>query len=124
MPRPIKPRTIEYKPKCRHFTPSVSTKDEIETVTIKLEELEAMRLKDCEGLFQEDCAKRMNVSRQTFQLILESARKKTVNALINGHAVRIFGGDYVYKTRNHICANSGKEKETGNCEPGSCCKAG
>ena len=47
-----------------------------EEIILKVEELEAMRLKDIEGLNQEQCAERMNISRQTFQLIIDEARRK------------------------------------------------
>ncbi len=60
----------------------------------KIEELEAMRLKDIEDLNQEECAENMQVSRQTFQNIIDSARKKIAIALTEGKAIRISGGNY------------------------------
>jgi predicted DNA-binding protein (UPF0251 family) len=63
----------------------------LEEIVLKIEELEAMRLKDIEGLNQEQCAEKMNVSRQTFQLILEKARQKTALALVEGKAIRVKG---------------------------------
>jgi predicted DNA-binding protein (UPF0251 family) len=71
----------------------------VPTNTLLLEELEAIRLKDLEGLEQEECAERMQVSRATFQRILITARGKTADSLINGKAIHIVGGNY---TRN-IC---------------------
>ncbi|MBC8059191.1 MAG: DUF134 domain-containing protein [Clostridiaceae bacterium] len=61
---------------------------------IKVEEFEAMRLKDVEDLNQEECAERMEISRQTFQNIIDSARKKIALALIEGKAINISGGNY------------------------------
>ncbi len=78
MPRPMKPRRIGALPRKRKFVPEGSVQDE---VVIKLDEMEAIRLKDVEGLNQEQAAKRMHVSRQTYQLILESGRKKVAVAL-------------------------------------------
>jgi len=53
-----------------------------------------LRLKDLEGLEQEECADRMQVSRPTFQRVLSSAREKVSRALVEGKAIRIEGGTY------------------------------
>jgi len=57
-----------------------------------LDELEALRLVDHEGLYQDAAGQRMGVSRQTLGRILESARKKVAGALVLGRALRIEGG--------------------------------
>ncbi len=61
---------------------------------LSVEELEALRLKDLEGLDQEECATRMGISRPTFQRILYAARAKVAEALVSGKAIRIAGGDF------------------------------
>jgi predicted DNA-binding protein (UPF0251 family) len=99
MPRPIKYRRVENLPEYTYFVPAGRRKCEIEDIIIKVEELEAMRLKDIEELNQEECAERMHVSRQTFQNIIDSARKKIATAIIEGKAINISGGNY---TRN-VC---------------------
>lgn len=66
----------------------------MEEVVLALEELEAIRLKDLEGLEQEDCAARMQVSRPTFARILNAARAKIAEALVSGKAIRVEGGYY------------------------------
>lgn len=76
MARPTKFRRVEFFPEDTYFTPLDKEGCKIDEMTLKLEELEAMRLKDIEDLNQEECAKRMQVSRQTFQNIIDSARKK------------------------------------------------
>jgi predicted DNA-binding protein (UPF0251 family) len=63
-------------------------------VRISVDELEAIRLKDQEGLDQEECAVRMNVSRPTVQRILASAHQKVADALLNGKALKIEGGTF------------------------------
>ncbi len=63
-------------------------------VVLTVDEFEAIRLKDIEGLAQEDAAKRMGISQPTFHRILVSARGKIADALMNGKAIRIGGGDY------------------------------
>ena len=99
MSRPVKNRRIENLPEYTYFVPLGRRKCEIEEMLIKVEEFEAMRLKDVEELNQEECAERMQVSRQTFQNIIDSARKKIAIALIEGKAINISGGNY---TRN-VC---------------------
>lgn len=66
----------------------------LEEVALAVEEIEALRLKDLEGLDQTDAAVRMNVSRPTFQRILVKARGKVAEALFHGKAIRIGGGDF------------------------------
>lgn len=64
----------------------------LEEVCLWVDEAEAIRLKDFEGLEQEEGADRMGVSRPTFQRILSSGRQKVADALLNGKAMRIEGG--------------------------------
>lgn len=63
--------------------------NEIETEILNEAEIEAIRLADFEGLYQEEAANQMEVSRPTFSRILNSARKKIANALLNGRAIEI-----------------------------------
>ncbi len=59
---------------------------------IALDEFEALRLADLEGLYQAGAAERMAVSRPTFGRILESAHHKVAEALVRGKALKIEGG--------------------------------
>jgi predicted DNA-binding protein (UPF0251 family) len=52
-------------------------------------ELETFRLVDLEGLSQEEAGKRMGVSRGTIWRLLQSARKKTAQALTEGRPLQI-----------------------------------
>ena len=103
MPRPTKFRNVEFFPDSTYFVPWGKPKCEIEEIVLKLEELEAMRLKDIEDLNQEECAERMQISRQTFQNIIDSARKKTVVALTEGKAIKISGGHYTTNSCRFKC---------------------
>ena len=67
--------------------------DVLEEVNLTLDELEAIRLADLAELYQEDAAKKMNISRQTFGNIINSAHKKIADALINAKALKIEGGN-------------------------------
>jgi predicted DNA-binding protein (UPF0251 family) len=68
---------------------------ELEEERLSVEELEALKLADIEGLYQEDAAERMEVSRPTFQRVLKSARGKVARCLVEGKALGIEGGNYV-----------------------------
>jgi predicted DNA-binding protein (UPF0251 family) len=67
------------------------------TILLTLEELEAIRLVDLQGMHQEEAALHMGVSRKTLWNDLKSARKKVAMALIRGYAIRIEGGNYVLR---------------------------
>lgn len=99
MARPTKWRRIENVPIVLNFVPS-DRAPVLDKNSLKIEELEAIRLKDLEGLEQEECAGKMGVSRPTFQRILNSAREKIADSLINGKAITVEGGTF---TRN-ICS--------------------
>jgi predicted DNA-binding protein (UPF0251 family) len=112
MPRPTKWRRIEYIPEYRYFIPTDVTKYELEENIIKVEELEAIRLRDLEGLDQETCAERMEVSRQTFQRIYNMAKEKVADSLINGKAIRVKGGKYTQKICQLVCNDCGNTWES------------
>lgn len=85
-------RRVLALPSITVFKPAgVPTRD-LEQLTLTLDEFEAIRLADYDGLYQEAAALRMGVSRQTFGRIIESARRKVADALVNGKALRMEGG--------------------------------
>lgn len=109
MARPIKWRKIENTPVVPYFIPSETDDTGLPENILKLEELEAIRLKDLEGLEQSECAVKMEVSRPTFQRILLSAREKVADSLINGKIIRIEGGNFTRNICPVRCAECGKE---------------
>lgn len=111
MSRPVKWRKVSFIPGVRYFLPTGVPQYELEEVVLKIEELEAIRLKDVEGLEQEACADRMEVSRPTFQRILNTARAKVAEALINGKAIRIEGGNFTSNICPVICLSCKNEWE-------------
>ncbi|NLK21331.1 MAG: DUF134 domain-containing protein [Epulopiscium sp.] len=121
MARPIKCRKIEFFLESRHFMPIEKENHGIGKVVLKLEELEAMRLKDIEGLSQEESAIKMNISRQTFQNIIDSARKKIAIALTEGRSIHIRGGNYTFGSCIVRCLSCGEiysveyERNEHNC---------
>ncbi len=94
MPRPVKWRRVAFLPETTYFKPAGIPLRVLEEVRLSVEEVEAIRLKDMEGLEQEQGAEKMNVSRPTFQRVLSSARQKIAEALLQGKAIRIDGGNF------------------------------
>jgi predicted DNA-binding protein (UPF0251 family) len=94
MPRPSKCRRVAFLPGANYFKPAGIPLRLLDEIRLSVEEAEAVRLKDLEGLGQETSAERMNISRPTFQRLLASARRKIANALLNGRAIRIEGGNF------------------------------
>lgn len=92
MPRPCRCRIIRCSPDTNYFKPRGIPLFNLEEVNLALDELEAIRLADLEGLYQEAAAKKMNISRQTFGNIINSAHKKIADALLNAKALKIEGG--------------------------------
>lgn len=103
MPRPQKCRIINGQPASSIFKPAGIPKCDLEEIVLTLDEFEALRLTDFEGLYQDAAAESMNISRQTLGNILVSARHKIADCLINGKALRIEGGPVDTNRRIFIC---------------------
>ncbi len=89
MTRPRLCRRIRFNPNITYFKPQGVPMIELEIVELTTEEVEALRLKNTEGLDQEESAKKMNTSQSTFQRILSSAYKKITEAIVQGKAIKI-----------------------------------
>ncbi|RLI96856.1 MAG: hypothetical protein DRO96_02145 [Candidatus Aenigmatarchaeota archaeon] len=126
MPRPRKYRFVGTEPEVLYFKPRAIPLRDLEEVKLNLEEFEAVRLKDWKGMSQEQCAKQMKISRPTFQRVLQSARKKVADFLVNGRSLRIEGGTYVINARRFRCRKCGYawNRERGKGRPGACPKCG
>lgn len=92
MPRPRRLRRVCSRPGVTYFKPAGIRMTELGEVILSIDELEAIRLKDHEGLEQTRAARKMNISQPTFQRLYESARGKIAEALVEGKALRIEGG--------------------------------
>jgi predicted DNA-binding protein (UPF0251 family) len=96
-------------PGVTYFKPRGIPLTGLEEVVVTVDEFEALRLADLEGLYQEKAAERMKVSRQTFGRIIESAHRKVAEAFVEGKALRIEGGRFeVKKVRTFKCADCGQ----------------
>ena len=96
-------RRVNFLPQVTYFKPAGVPLADLQEVRLSIEEAEAIRLKDIEGLEQDECAQRMRVSRPTFARILLLARQKMADALLNGKAIRIEGGNYEMAVRHFRC---------------------
>jgi predicted DNA-binding protein (UPF0251 family) len=92
-PRPKKLRRCEGNFCGRAFKPTGTPLSELKQISLHRDELEALRLCDCEGMTQEEAGRSMGVSRGTIQRIITVAREKSAQALTEGHALVFVDGD-------------------------------
>jgi predicted DNA-binding protein (UPF0251 family) len=92
MPRPQRLRHVGEKPLIQGLKPLGIPITELEVISMQLDEVEALRLADQEGLYHEGAAERMGVSRVTFGRILQRAHAKVAEALLEGKALLIGEG--------------------------------
>lgn len=90
--RPKSCRRVGSQPGVTYFKPRGIPLSGLEEIILTVDELEAIRLVDHDGLYQEEAAVRMNVSRPTFGRILDLAHRKIAGALVHGKALKIAGG--------------------------------
>ena len=98
-------RRVSFIPQVTYFKPVSVRLAQSQEIRLAVEEVEAIRLKDFEGLEQEACSQRMNISRTTFARVLNSARQKMADALLNGKAIRIEGGNFELALSHFRCIN-------------------
>lgn len=94
MPRPRIHRRIFFDPQITFFKPSGVMMRNLKTSILTKDELEAVRLIDYEKIGQGKACKKMKISQPTLSRLLSSARKKIADALVNGKAIKIQGGNY------------------------------
>jgi len=88
---------------CKFFKPQGVSLQEPEQLALGLDELEALRLADLEGLYQEKTVECMKVSRPTFARIVESARRKIAEALVKGKALKSPSMRAVHQAQSTLC---------------------
>ncbi len=129
MARPRHCRRVGSLPESNYFKPRGIPLSMLEEVILTVDEFEAVRLADLDGLYQEQAAEKMRVSRPTFGRIIESAHKKVAEALVKGKALKIEGGEFemasVRRFRCSDCQHSW-ELPYGTGRPQGCpsCKNG
>ena len=108
MVKPRKKRNVLYPPWMHTFGPQGRMPfNPGREVILTVDEYESIRLADHEDLKQEEAARKMNISRPTFTRLVDSARKKIADAMVNGKILRIKGGSYVFLKNRLMCISCG-----------------
>ena len=110
MPRPFCRRRIAGRPAAPIFKPIGIPVIDLDEVVMTLDEFEAMRLADLDGLYQKLAAGQMNVSRTTFSRIIDSAHRKIADTLVHGKALRIEGGPVQVEGRRCCRVHDNEDK--------------
>ena len=121
MGRPPCCRRILAAPATAVFKPAGVPLRALETVALSLDGFEALRLADLEGLYQEEAAARMGISRATFGRIVEAARRAVAEALVMGKQLRIEGGAISLAPPGQGDAGPHGCRRHGRAGPGRCC---
>lgn len=93
--RPKINKLVDSLPLYVLYKPAGVSKNRLESKNLAVEEIEALKLKDVKDLDQSEAAKKMGVSRSTFQRLIKAARKKLVSAILEGKAIKFEGGNYI-----------------------------
>jgi predicted DNA-binding protein (UPF0251 family) len=134
MARPKCCRRVAGEPACQIFKPAGVPASALDQVVLSMDEFEAIRLADLDGLYHDKAAEQMNVSRQTFGRIIEAARHKVAQTLVKGLALRIEGGEIeMAETRTFKCLKcqhtwdvpfgTGRPAECPACNDAAICRA-
>ncbi len=128
MGRPHKKRFVSHSPGVSYFKPRGIPMVKLMENRLGIDECEALRLADYLGLSHEEAGEEMGVSRATFGRIIENARKTVADSLINGKAIRIEGGNYLFvegmrRFMCHSCKNNW-EVSCGRSRPEACPSCG
>jgi len=125
MSRPPCCRCVSHEPPCSYFKPRGIPLSELDEILLGFDELEALRLADLEGMYQEEAAEKMKISRPTFARIVETARRKVAEALVKGKALKLEGGNIMMTVgRKFRCSdcNHAWEIPHGTGRPADCPK--
>lgn len=90
--RKEKLRRVGVVPEYVSFSPNGLGTPGCGVVHLTLDEYEAVRLIDLEGLDQRGAAERMGIARATVAAVYSKARRDIADALVNGKAIMIGGG--------------------------------
>lgn len=121
MPRPKKYRFVKREPGVTFFKPQGIPLRVLEHAHITVDELEALRLSDLLGLSHEETAKQLKVSRPTVTRMLARAHQMVADALVNGKAIQIQGGDYILEGCECVCPKCGARWSAPAGELGQVC---
>jgi len=107
MPRPKNERIVHEPPRYSEFKPIGVPGRSLSQVMLSLDEFEAIRLADYQGMSQEEAAEEMGISRSTFSRLVEKARKKISEFIIQGCLLTIDGGNIHFRNNIFECSDCG-----------------
>ena len=122
MPRRKRHRLVTKEPPVSVYKPAGIPAMELEEILITIDEFEALRLADFEGLSQRDASTAMQISQPTFNRVLSSARHKVASGLVQGFVLRIEGGRYRLADGTGIleCIDCGASVDMSSEDKSSC----
>ena len=96
MPRPRICRRVRFRPGVTYFKPAGVRMTELDETILSIDEYEAVRLVDLEGIEQSKAGEQMKISQPTLSRLLKNGRKKLAEAIVKGKAIRIQGGSFKF----------------------------
>ncbi len=123
MARPKNYRRVSLEPKEIYFKPKGIPIRDLDEEILTLDEIEALRLADVEGMYHTEAAEKMGVSRATFGRIVEMARHKVASAILQGKAIRVEGGVVQLEGyRQFLCSDCKNQwhEQFGTGRPNAC----
>jgi predicted DNA-binding protein (UPF0251 family)/DNA-directed RNA polymerase subunit RPC12/RpoP len=126
MPRRKRRRLVTREPHISVFKPAGIPAKDLEEILITIDEFEAVRMADFEGLSQRDASAAMQVSQPTFNRILSSARSKIARGLVLGTVLRIEGGRYLLADGTGVleCLDCGASVDMASDDKSKCHQCG
>jgi predicted DNA-binding protein (UPF0251 family) len=107
MPRPKKNKMVSSPPLYSGFKPVRVRRDMLQELNLEIDEYEAIRLSDYEGLDHAEAAAEMEISRSTFSRLIESARNKVAVFLVEGRLLQVEGGKIHFRDNVLKCYGCG-----------------
>ena len=120
--RPRRARVVSTLPHTALFKPAGIPARMLERAVLTVDEFEALRLVDGDGLSHDEAGAVIGVSRQTIGRMVESGRRTLIGAISGGHAIMIEGGTYTVDpetcaARRKLCRG---DRGQGRRGPGCC----
>ncbi len=100
-------RLVQGPPRINQFKPSGIPARALQSIVLTIDEYEGIRLADYQGLDHSDAAEQMGISRPTFSRLIEKARNKVAQALIEGMTLTIAGGNFDFVQNLYRCEDCG-----------------
>ncbi len=108
MPRPQNNRIVHEPPLFSEFKPLGIKGQDLQQILLTLDEFEAFRLADQLEFSHAEAAEEMDISRSTFTRLINQARKKIAEFIIQGKLLTIEGGNVHFKNNIVRCQDCGQ----------------